>query len=318
MRRFTRRGAPVGRLAGLFWLILLIPSLAAVSISFAVAQQTSQKTFESPAQAVEAMYSAAKKNDTDELILIFGPEAKDLLASGDPVADKLDRERALSKYEEMHRLVIEPDKSTRLYIGAENWPFPIPLVQKNGRWLFDTDAGKQEVLFRRIGRNEYATIDILGALVAAQKEYASMPRDGDSKQYAQKLLSDEGKHNGLFWKAAEGELPSPIGPLVAAASAEGYTKAKVGPTPFHGYIYRIIGSQGKDAPGGAMSYMSNGRLTRGFAIVAYPAKYRNSGVMTFIVNQDGKVYQKDLGPRTEAIAAAMTQYNPDKTWTLAE
>jgi hypothetical protein len=318
MRRFTRRGAPVGRLAGLFWLILLIPSLAAVSISFAVAQQTSQKTFESPAQAVEAMYSAAKKNDTDELILIFGPEAKDLLASGDPVADKLDRERALSKYEEMHRLVIEPDKSTRLYIGAENWPFPIPLVQKNGRWLFDTDAGKQEVLFRRIGRNEYATIDILGALVAAQKEYASMPRDGDSKQYAQKLLSDEGKHNGLFWKAAEGELPSPIGPLVAAASAEGYTKAKVGPTPFHGYIYRIIGSQGKDAPGGAMSYMSNGKLTRGFAIVAYPAKYRNSGVMTFIVNQDGKVYQKDLGPRTEAIAAAMTQYNPDKTWALAE
>jgi len=184
--------------------------------------------------------------------------------------------------------------------------------------MFDTAVGKKEILYRRIGRNELETLDTLNALVAAQKEYASEPRDGtQTKQYAQKLLSDEGKHNGLYWKTNEGEETSPIGPLVAEAFNEGYRKQE-GPIPFHGYIFRLLKAQGKDAPNGEMNYMTDGKLTRGFAFVAYPVEYRNSGVMTFIVNQDGKIYQKDLGPKTAAIASAMTAYNPDKTWQPSE
>jgi hypothetical protein len=302
-----------------FWLIALVASFAMVTLSVTAAQQPPQKTFASTEQAVGALYSAAKANNTDELMLIFGPEGKSVLSSGDEVADKNDRTRFIEKYEEMNRLVVEPDKSVRLYMGAENWPFPIPLVKKNNVWFFDTTVGKKEILFRRIGRNEYATVDVLRGLVAAQKEYANMPRDGDAtKQYAQKLLSDEGKHNGLYWKAAEGEPQSPIGPLIVEAAGKGYTKKEGSATPFNGYIYRLLRSQGKNAPGGAMNYVANGKMTRGFAFVAYPAKYRNSGVMTFIVNQDGTVYQKDLGANTATIASAMTQYNPDKTWTVAE
>jgi hypothetical protein len=218
----------------------------------------------------------------------------------------------------MRRLVKEPNGSVTLYMGAENWPFPIPLVKKNGAWVFDVANGKKEILFRRIGRNEFDTIDTLHALVDAQKEYASEPRDGSSaKQYAQKLLSDEGKHNGLYWKTEPGQNASPMGPLLAEAAAEGYKK-QAGRTPFHGYIYRLLPSQGAAAVGGAMDYIENGKLTRGFAIVAYPAEYRNSGVMTFIVNQNGKVYQKDLGPNTESIASSMTAYNPDKSWKFVE
>ena len=319
MRKRTNSDYAGRRSIRILSLAVLLTLLVPVAMLASVAQATPQKTFRSPAQAVEALYTAAKMNNSAELTQIFGPQAKDLLSSGDPVSDKADRERVVKKYDEMHRLVTEPDKSVRLYLGAENWPFPIPLVNKGGAWSFDTKAGKEEILYRRIGRNEHATIDTLGDLVKAQKEYASVLRDGSSvKQYAQKLLSDDGKHNGLYWKTAKGEPQSPIGPLVASASAAGYKKGKEGPTPFHGYIYRILEGQGKDAPGGAMSYMSNGMMTRGFAIVAYPATYRNSGVMTFIVNQDGNIYQKDLGTRTEAIAAAMKEYNPDKTWSPAE
>jgi Protein of unknown function (DUF2950) len=319
MKEFTRRETVCGQDGKTLWPITLFIAFVLVTLSVPAALPASQKTFASPAEAVQALISAAQRNDTEEVKRILGPEAPSLLSSGDPVADKNDRDRVLKKYEEMHRLVVEPDKSVMLYLGAENWPFPIPLVEKNGVWSFDTVAGKKEILFRRIGRNEFATIDTLNALVEAQKEYASMPRDGGPVgQYAQKLLSDEGKHNGLFWKSAPGEPQSPIGPLIGNAAGEGYTKSKEGPTPFHGYIYRIIQAQGRSAAGGAMNYMSNGKLTRGFAILAYPAKYRNSGVVTFIVGSDGKVYQKDLGPRTAAIAKAMTQYNPDKTWTLAE
>jgi hypothetical protein len=318
MKSFTRRNTGI-RLAQSLGVIVCVLVVVATTIARPAAQNTAQKTFASPGEAVQAMYSAAKTNDTAALIQIFGPSAKDVLSSGDPVADKNDRQKAVEKYEQMHRLVTEPDKTTKLYLGAENWPFPIPLVEKNGVWFFDTEAGKKEIFYRRIGRNEYATIEALDALVAAEKEYASVPRDNSSvKQYAQKLLSDEGMHNGLFWRTEKGEPQSPIGPLIAAAAAQGYSKAKEGPTPFHGYLYRLLQSQGNNAPGGAMSYMSDGKMTRGFAIVAYPAKYRNSGVMTFIVNQDGQVYQKDLGPRTATIVGAMTQYDPDKTWIFAE
>jgi hypothetical protein len=265
-----------------------------------------------------AVVSAVKADDTNQLVRIFGPESKEILQSGDDVADKETRETFLEKYREMNRLVSNPGGSVTLYLGAENWPFPIPLVKKNGEWRFATAAGKREILYRRIGRNEFDTIDTLHALVDAQKEYASEPRDGEpDKHYAQKLMSDEGKHNGLYWKTGEGEPTSPVGPLIADAFNEGYRK-KEGQTPFHGYIYRLLQSQGPNGPGGAKDYVVDGKLTRGFAFIAYPVEYRNSGVMTFIVNQDGKIYQKDLGSNTEKVASSMTAYNPDQTWRIAE
>jgi hypothetical protein len=282
------------------------------------AEQPSQKTFNSPSDAATAMIVAAKAGDTKALLEIFGPDSKAVLFSGDAVADRNTREQVIQKYDEMHRLVVEPDKSVGLYIGAENWPFPIPLIQKNGAWMFDTAAGKQEILYRRIGRNESSTLETLDVLVDAQKKYASQSHDGSAPgQYAQKVLSDEGKHNGLYWQAANGEPESLIGPLVARAAESGYSK-KGSATPFHGYIYRVLLSQGSAAPGGAMSYLVGGKLTKGFAFVAYPAEYRNSGVMTFIVGKDGQTYQKDLGPQTATIAASMKDYNPDKTWIPAE
>ena len=214
----------------------------------------------------------------------------------------------------MHRLVNEPDGTTLLYIGAENWPTPIPLVNKGGSWYFDTAAGKKEILYRRIGRNEISTISVCHELVAAQKEYSAQ-----HNEYAQKIYSDEGQHNGLYWKAAEGEPQSPIGPLVAAAVAEGFAPSRGGaPTPYRGYYYHMLTRQGMNGPGGAKSYIVNGKMTGGFAFVAYPAEYRSSGVMTFIVNQDGVVYQKDLGPKTDALAKAMKEYNPNSSWQKAE
>jgi Protein of unknown function (DUF2950) len=285
-------------------------------------QEPGQKTFASPGEAVEATIAAAKAGNTDALLQIFGPDGgKELISSGDPVADKNAWENAVRKYEQMHRLVREPDDTVTAYLGAENWPFPIPLVKKGNVWYFDTAAGKQEVLYRRIGRNELATIDVCHAIVDAQKEYESQTHDGDTvKQYAPKIVSDAGKHNGLYWKVAAGEPQSPIGPLVAEAAAAGYTRKQGGggPTPFHGYIYKHLNSQGPAAPGGAKDYLVDGKMTGGFAILAYPAEYRNSGVMTFMVNQDGIVYQKDFGPDTAKIAASMTQYNPDSSWQKAE
>ena len=191
-------------------------------------------------------------------------------------------------------------------------------MEKNGVWFFDTAKGKKEVLFRRVGRNETITINTLQSLVDAEKEYASTTHNqGNVKQYAPKILSDAGKHNGLYWKSAPGEPPSPIGPLIAQATREGYEKSAK-PMPFHGYYYRVLTSQGKDALGGAMSYMTDGKLTKGFAFIAYPAEYRNSGVMTFIVGMDGLVFQKDLGPNTATMAASMKEFNPDKKWSVAE
>jgi hypothetical protein len=308
------------RLATLAWLSALAVLFVSLDLQQAAAQQPpKQKTFDSPGKAAVAVYLAARAGDTNELLLVFGPDAKELLSSGDDVADKNDRERIAGKYEEMHRLVVEPDKSVTLYIGAENWPFPIRLVKKNNVWVFDTAAGKKEILYRRIGRNETATVDTLAVLVDAEKEYAAKSHDGDpAGEYAQKVLSDNGMHNGLYWKTAEGEPSSPIGPLIASATEEGYVKKEAGPTPFHGYIYRVLHRQGKNAPGGAMDYIVDGRMTKGFAFLAYPANYRNSGVMTFIVGKDGQIYQKDLGARTAAIADAMKDFNPDKTWLPVE
>jgi len=294
------------------------PELAAVTILFtgcfptsSIAQQQGQKTFSSPDEASNALVAATRNNDEKGMLNILGPDGKQIVSSGDETEDAQNRANFVERYQEMHRLVKEPDGTIVLYIGAKNWPTPIPLVNKGNSWYFDTDAGKKEILFRRIGRNEISTIRVCQELVAAEKEYHS----AEHAEYAQKIFSDEGQHNGLYWKVAEGEPPSPIGPLVASAVAQGYAKNRDGaPTPYRGYYYHILTRQGKNAPGGVNRYIVNGKMTGGFAFVAYPAEYRSSGVMTFIVGVDGVVYQKDLGKKTEVLARGMKEYNPDSRW----
>jgi hypothetical protein len=298
-----------------------LAKLAAVAMLLTVcfpahslAQHLSQKTFPSAEDASQALVTAAQNNDEKAMLEILGPEGKQVVSSGDDAEDAQSRANFVERYQEMHRLVKEPDGSTTLYIGAHNWPTPIPLVNKRNAWYFDTEAGKKEILYRRIGRNEMSTIRVCQELVAAEKEYSTQ-----RGEYAGKIFSDEGQHNGLYWKAADSEPLSPVGPLVAAAVIERYAKTGDGaPTPYRGYYFHILTRQGKNAPGGAKSYIVNGKITGGFAFVAYPAEYRSSGVMTFIVNEDGVVCQKDLGRKTDAVAKAMKEYNPDSSWQTAE
>ena len=282
--------------------------------------QPGQQTFSSANEATQALVTAMKNNDQPSLLKVLGPNAKTIVSSGDDAEDQKDRDQFLKKYQQMHRLVMEPDGTTTLYIGAENWPTPIPLVHKGRSWYFDTAAGKQEILYRRVGKNELAVIQTCTELVDAEKEYYARPHDGEKEQqYAQKFFSDPGKQNGLYWESASGETNSPIGPLVAVAAIEGYPQTPDrNLEPFQGYYFHILKAQGAKAPGGARSYIADGKMTRGFAFVAYPAEYRSSGVMTFIVNQDGIVYEKDLGPKSAAIAKAMTKYDPDSTWRKAD
>ena len=285
------------------------------SFNLALAQQPRQKTFSACEQASAALFAAVEKDDHPALLEILGPAATAIISSGDESEDRSNRQRFVEKYKEMHRLVRESDGTTTLYIGAENWPTPIPLVHKGNRWYFDTGASRKEILFRRIGKNELETVAVCRELVEAQNEYHSEPRDGDGvKQYAPRFRSDDGKHNGLYWKISDGESESPVGPLLTLAIGEDYAKETTQPRPFHGYYYRILTSQGRQAPGGAKNYLVRGKMTGGFAFVAYPAEYRSSGVMTFIVDQDGIVYQKDLGPRTAVRAKTITQYAPNATW----
>lgn len=300
----------------------MLCALLAASVSLstvAFAQQANEKTFPSPGDAVAAFYDAVKSGDAQAQAAILGSNAGTVLHTGDDVADKNMMANFVRRYDQMHRVVIEPDGTATLYIGAENWPAPIPIVKNSsGAWYFDTEAGKKEILYRRVGTNENDAIEVLYAMVDAQKEYASEPRDGNTKHYALKFLSAEGKRDGLYWKTSDNEQPSPIGPLAAEASSQGYSAKQGEQKPFHGYYYRILTKQGPAAKGGAKDYLSNGQLTRGFAFVAYPSEYRNSGVMTFIVDQDEIVYEKDLGPDTQNLATSMTEYNPDKTWSPAE
>ncbi len=294
---------------------------AAVAVIFAAclpapssAQRGGQKTFSSPEEAAIALVAAARSNGETALLEVLGPDAKQSISSGDPTEDANERAAFVRQYDQMHRFVKEPNGKTVMYVGAENWPVPIPLVNHGNVWYFDTAAGKQEILYRRIGRNEISAIRIGHALVAAQKEYYSQ-----HNEYAHKIFSDEGLHNGLYWKASEGEPQSPIGPLVASAVAEGYAQDRSeAATPYHGYYCHILTRQGKTAAGGAKNYTVNGKMTGGFAFVLYPAEYRSSGVMTFIVNQDDVVYQKDLGAKTGAIAGVMNEYRRDSTWKKAE
>jgi hypothetical protein len=275
-----------------------------------------QRTFASPEEAVKTLVEALKANDMKALEAIFGPGSRDLIWSGDPVADQSRRERFVSLYEQKYRLEITGDKAV-LNLGNEDWPFAIPIVKKEGLWYFDTKQGKEEILARRIGQDELGAIQVCLAYVDGQREYVLKDRDANGLlEYAQKFRSDPGKKNGLYWDVKAGEAQSPLGPLFAAAQEKGYSGKTAGgkPIPYYGYYYRILKGQGKDAPGGAYDYVVRGKMIGGFALVAYPAKYASSGVMTFIVNQDGVVYQKDLGKNTEKTALAMKLFNPDSTW----
>jgi len=296
-------------------------AMAWFSAASVFAESPAQRVFQTPQAAVKALLAAAKAGDPKaELGPILGPDAEKVISSGDSVADDNARKGFISKYQQMHRLGYDADGRVILYIGADNWPLPIPLVKKDNGWMFDTAAGEQELVYRRIGANELYTIDVLGNLVAAQDEYAAQQRDSTGVAlYAQKILSDEGQRNGLYWRAQEGAPESPIGPLIAKAVSEGYKRGQAGqPIPFHGYIYRVLTAQGKDAPGGAKNYIRKGRMTGGFAFLAYPAEYRSSGVMTFLVGSNGVVLQKDLGPETAKLAQEITRYDPDHSWQEAE
>jgi len=279
-----------------------------------------QKGFASPEEAVKAFVASMKADDNKELVAIFGPQAKDVIYSGDPVSDRMRRETFINNYDTKNSLAQEGEK-TFLIIGEKDWPFPIPLIKKGDQWFFDTKAGKEEILNRRIGDNELNTIQTMLAIVDAEREYAMKDRNSDRVlEYADKFRSDPGKKNGLYWETKEGEEPSPLGELVADARAGGYMKAGTNekPMPFHGYYFRMLKKQGKHAPEGAFDYVVRGKQIGGFAVVAYPAKYGNSGVMTFIVNHDGVVYQKDLGKNTTGAAKAMKAFDPDKTWKKIE
>ena len=284
----------------------------------AFAQQPGQRTFGSPNDAASAFFAAMQTQDDQLPLSILGPAGEEVLSSGDPVEDANARISFVVKYREMHRFVTEPDGTLTLVVGAENWPFPIPLVNNRGSWYFDTLAGRDEILCRRIGRNEIAAMDACGDLVEAQKEYFARPVGSLSKQFAQKLVSDDGRHNGLYWQDASNDFDSPISPLIAHAYGKGPNDQGGDRYPFNGYFFRILTSQGPHARGGAKNYVVNGKMTAGFAFVAYPAEYRSSGVMTFIVNKSGVIYEKDLGPDTTKIAEAMTAYDPDSTWHQAQ
>jgi hypothetical protein len=292
--------------------------LLALSLGFPFvpmfAQQPGQQTFASAEDAGSAFFAAMHVLNEKSLLSILGQAGEDVISSGDPIEDLNAREAFVFKYQEMHRFVTEPNGNVTLVVGAENWPFPIPLMNNHGSWYFDTPAGIDEILFRRIGANEIAAMDACRDLVEAQKQYFARPAGNLSKQFAQKLVSDEGRHNGLYWEGANNQFDSPINPLIAYAYAKGPKDRRGDQAPFNGYFFRILTSQGSHAPGGAKDYVADGKMTAGFAFVAYPAEYHSSGVMTFIVNKSGTIYEKDLGPNTTKLAEAMTAFDPDSTW----
>jgi hypothetical protein len=293
--------------------LLALAVLLAMAPTALLAAEAKVRRFASLEQAVTALMTALKSNDQKALVEILGPEGRSVVSSGDPVADRQNREKFIADYERAHRLEGAGGKVT-LYVGADDFPLPIPLVPDRDMWRWDTRAGKEEILNRRIGRNELNTIQTCLAYVDAQNEYFSADRDADGRrEFAQRFASTPGKRDGLYWETKPGETPSPLGPLVVQARGEGYRRGDK-PIPYHGYYYRILTAQGSAARDGGYDYLAHGRMIGGFALVAYPAQYGVSGVMSFIVNQDGVVYQKDLGPQTPTVAGAMKAFNPDKTW----
>jgi hypothetical protein len=296
------------------WLLLLA---LIVPLAACRSEKPSFKVFASPDEAGNALIDAAKAGDQNTVSAIFGPESKEIIYSGDAVEDKAMADKFVSAYGVMHRWRKMADDAQILLIGADNFAFPIPLKKNGGgQWFFDTAAGKDEILSRRIGRNELAVIDVCAALADAQAEYFSERHGGgSSNQYALKFISDTGKQNGLYWESPEGQPKSPLGPLVAVATNEGYSAKPNSHAAFHGYNFRMLTRQGSHAQGGAKDYVVDGKMVGGFAFVAYPAEYGNSGVMTFIINQDGVLFQKDLGKTTAEIATAMSEFDPDTGWT---
>jgi hypothetical protein len=309
MMKVWRELGPRMRRRGI--ILCIAAGLLGLAAQPAPARIIQQPSFTSPESAVAALVAAARANRTSELVRLLGPDGKKLVTSGDPIADQIGRAKFAVAYQKHHEIKRTGDATATLIVGDEQWPLPIPVVRDGlGRWHFNTKAGAEEVLARRIGRNELGAIEVCRAYADAQREYASTDRDGDGLlAYAQRFTSSKGRHDGLYWPVKPGEPESPVGALVASAHAEGYKRQ-----PYHGYYYKILKGQGKDAPGGAYSYMAKGRMIGGFALVAFPAEYGNSGIMTFLISHEGVVYQKNLGPKTASIARAMTAFNPDPSW----
>jgi hypothetical protein len=298
--------------------LVALAAATAFGAAVAVAQPAApkQQTFGSPADAAKALIAAVKAHDEKAMLAVLGAGARNVVNSGDKVADRNGRETFARAYDEANKLEMQGDAKAVLAVGKDAWPFPIPVVKSGGAWRFDAKQGAEELLNRRIGRNELAAIQALGAYVDAQREYYLLnPTKDKLLHYAQKVVSTQGKRDGLYYPTKEGEPPSPLGSLFARASAAGYQADAAGkPVPYYGYYYRVLKGQGRDAKGGAYDYVAKGKMIGGFAMVAYPASYGSSGVMTFIVNQEGVVYEKDLGPKTAEIAGKMSKYNPDRTW----
>ncbi|HTO52350.1 MAG TPA: DUF2950 domain-containing protein [Myxococcota bacterium] len=289
--------------------------VSAAFVAIAAGKTLPPEKFASPEAAADALAAAAKAGDSQSLLAIFGSSAAHLIDSGDPVADKNVRDDFAQAYDTKHSLEHPDGSKAVLVYGDDDFPFPVPIVKQGEQWAFDTEAGKHEILARRVGRNELAAIQVCLAFVDAEREYASVDRDGDGLlEYADKLISSPGKQDGLYWPTEPGQPESPMGELVAEARSEGYSPKQGERAPYHGYLYKLLTKQGKHAAGGAFDYMVRKRMIGGFALVAYPAEYANSGIMTFIVNYDDVVYSKDLGPDTAKIASAMTAFDPDDTW----
>jgi len=299
----TRSRRPLGLAMAFGAALLLAAPLPAL------AGNPQQTEFASPQTAVDALVAAARADRAGALIRMLGPGSAKLVDSGDRVADRAGRARFVAAYQQQHTIEKTDDKAT-LLVGNDQWPLPIAIVRQGKLWHFDAKSAEQEILARRIGRNELNVIEVCRAYVEAQREYATQDRNGDGiLEYAQKFRSAKGKHDGLYWESKPGEPESPVGPLVAAAHAEGYQVQ-----PYHGYYYRILTTQGKDAPGGAYDYIAKGHMIGGFALIAFPAKWGDSGIITFIVGRDGVVYEKNLGPDTLALARKITVFDPDPSW----
>jgi hypothetical protein len=297
----------------------MIAALAAFALGGpALPAQTVQQDFVAPDKAAAALVAALRADDQKAILQILGPDGEKLIHSGDPVADRRGRERLVTAYDKAHRVQVEGTGTATLIVGSESWSMPIPIVKAGDRWRFDTVASAQKIIDRRVGRNELSVIEVCRAYVAAQREYSSDERLGNGRhEFAQKFESGPGQHDGLYWEAAPGAPQSPLGPLVANARAHGYGDEAHGwePSPYHGYFYRILTRQGSHAPGGAKDYVVGGHMTAGFALLAFPARWGDSGIMTFIVSKDGIVFQKNLGPDTEHLAREINEYDPDPGWT---
>jgi Protein of unknown function (DUF2950) len=303
------------KLSGSFLITLVV---VAASMASAATAEVRQQRFQSPDVALEALVAADRAHSQPQLLAVLGAQGAPLIRSGDPIADRSGEDRFVAAYDDAHRIDLEGQNKAVVIVGKEEWPLPIPLIRETGGWRFDTDAGKEEILNRRIGHNELKVIEVCREYVQAQREYAAMKMGGEG-EYARQFKSNPGRHDGLYWPVKPGDPESPFGPLVAEARAIGYvprsdSASRAASHPFHGYYFRILTAQGAHAAGGASSYLVDGHMKRGFALIAYPATYGDSGIMTFVVNQTGIVFEKNFGPQTSTVARQITEYDPDSSW----